>query len=85
VAITQYILGVRAEHDGLRIDPCVPATWKIVHVQRVFRGKRVRITIKNRKGVEHGVVHVMLNGRAYPSNLLRSEDLADDNTVTVTL
>jgi len=85
VAITQYILGVRAEHAGLRIDPCVPAAWKTVHVQRVFRGKRVRITIKNPRGVEHGVTRVLLNGRAYSSNLLRSEDLAEDNLVTVIL
>ena len=27
VAITQWILGIRPEHDGLRIDPCLPAAW----------------------------------------------------------
>lgn len=25
---TKYILGIRPEHDGLRIDPCVPDSWK---------------------------------------------------------
>ena len=25
---TQYILGIRPEVDGLRIDPCIPAAWK---------------------------------------------------------
>jgi cellobiose phosphorylase len=85
VAITQYILGVRAEHAGLRIDPCIPAGWKTVRVQRMFRGKRVQITIKNPRGVEHGVTRVTLNGRVYASNLLRSEDLAADNKVVVIL
>jgi cellobiose phosphorylase len=24
---TQYILGVRAEYNGLRVDPCIPSAW----------------------------------------------------------
>jgi hypothetical protein len=51
----------------------------------MFRGKRVQITIKNPRGVEHGVTRVTLNGRVYASNLLRSEDLAADNKVVVIL
>jgi cellobiose phosphorylase len=85
VAITQYIMGVRAEYDGLRIAPCIPATWKTVRIHRVFRGKRVRINIHNPHGVEYGVRSVILNGRTYASNLLRTDDLATDNLVTVTL
>ena len=27
VAISQWILGIRPEHDGLRIDPVLPADW----------------------------------------------------------
>ena len=27
-AATQYILGIRAGYDGLRIDPCIPAAWE---------------------------------------------------------
>ncbi len=28
VALTQWILGIRPDHDGLRIDPCLPADWE---------------------------------------------------------
>ena len=28
VAVTQWILGIRPEHDGLRVDPCLPATGR---------------------------------------------------------
>ena len=27
VAVTHWILGIRPEHHGLRIDPCLPAAW----------------------------------------------------------
>ncbi|NLF39604.1 glycosyl transferase, partial [bacterium] len=47
VAITQYILGVQAEYSGLRIDPCVPQTWRKFSVRRVYRGKECAITVRN--------------------------------------
>ena len=36
---TQFILGIRPEIDGLRIDPCIPKAWPGFTVKRVFRGK----------------------------------------------
>jgi len=37
-AITQYILGVRPEYDGLIVDPCIPKKWDGFKMQRKFRG-----------------------------------------------
>jgi cellobiose phosphorylase len=45
VAVTQWILGIRPEHDGLRIDPCLPAGWEGFEAQRRFRGATYRITV----------------------------------------
>jgi len=28
IAISQYILGVRADYNGLTVDPCIPKKWK---------------------------------------------------------
>ena len=36
---TQYILGLRPEVEGLRIDPCIPSTWEGFKAQRRFRGQ----------------------------------------------
>jgi cellobiose phosphorylase len=47
VAVTQWILGIRPEHDGLRIDPCLPATWDGFEAQRRFRGATYRITVSS--------------------------------------
>ncbi|NLY90048.1 MAG: glycosyl transferase [Firmicutes bacterium] len=63
VAITQYILGVRPDFDGLIIDPCLPAELNTVKITRNFRGVCFQITIDNRKtgeftlSVEGGEVH----------------------------
>ncbi len=63
VAISQYILGVRPDFDGLIIDPCIPAKWKGFTVRRVFRGATYLITVKNPGGVERGVARLTVDGR----------------------
>ncbi len=50
VAITQWILGIRPEHDGLRVDPCLPAAWAGFEATRRFRGSTYRIAIRSRSG-----------------------------------
>jgi cellobiose phosphorylase len=47
VAITQYILGIKPEFDGLMIDPCLPPEINEVKICRKFRGIEYRIHIKN--------------------------------------
>ena len=45
VALTQWILGIRPDHDGLRIDPCLPADWDGFEATRQFRGATYRIRV----------------------------------------
>jgi cellobiose phosphorylase len=70
VSITQYILGIRPEHDGLRVDPCVPADMKNFSVSREFRGARYDIAVSNPSGVEKGVTSIILDGTPLEGNLL---------------
>ena len=46
VAITQWILGIRAELDGLRIDPVLPAAWPGFTATRRFRGATYEISVR---------------------------------------
>ena len=39
VALSQWILGIRPEYDGLRIDPCVPAGLGGLHRGAGFPGQ----------------------------------------------
>ncbi len=69
IAVSQYILGVRAEFKGLRVDPCVPKKWKEFRVTRVFRGAEYRIRVKNPSGVSKGVSRMLVDGREVAGNL----------------
>jgi cellobiose phosphorylase len=43
VAITQWILGIRPDYDGLVIDPVLPSDWEGFSAVRRFRGATYRI------------------------------------------
>ena len=53
-AITQWILGIRPEYDGLRIAPVVPERWQGFDAIRKFRGVTYRIAVR-RAGKGNGV------------------------------
>ena len=62
VAVTQWILGVRPEHDGLRVDPVLPSGWTGFAVTRRFRGAAYRITVRRVGGPAARVVRLSVDG-----------------------
>jgi cellobiose phosphorylase len=70
VAISQWILGIRAEYDGLRIDPSLPADWGDFSVTRRFRGARYNITVHKAKGVVGRVTKLTMDGDPVAGNLI---------------
>lgn len=62
VDISQYILGVRPTHAGLRINPCVPADFGDYCVRRRFRGAVYQIQVVNPERVEKGVRQIVVDG-----------------------
>jgi N,N'-diacetylchitobiose phosphorylase len=85
VSATQYILGLRPEVDGLRIDPCIPSTWKGFKATRRFRGKTISIEVKNPDAVCQGVRALTLNGEPLSGNLVPADKLGDRNQVVAIL
>ncbi|UCF35904.1 MAG: glycosyl transferase, partial [Acidobacteriota bacterium] len=69
-AITQFILGIRPDFDGLSIDPCVPEDWERFRVSRRFRGAEYRIAVENPDGVSKGVRQILLNGELLEGTVL---------------
>lgn len=61
-AVSQAILGIRPELDGLRADPCIPSGWAGFTVRRRFRGAAYQITVENPEGVQHGVKELYVDG-----------------------
>lgn len=70
VAISQYILGIIPDYEGLKIDPCIPEEWDGFSVTRKFRGNEYNILIKNPQGVSKGVVKVTVDGVRINGNIL---------------
>ena len=46
VAVSQGILGIQPEYDGLRVQPCLPSNIEGYRTERVFRGTRYEITVQ---------------------------------------
>ena len=69
-AVTQYMLGIRPEYDGLLVDPCIPTDWKGFKATRKFRGATYRIEIVNPNGKSKGIMEVTVDGLPHKSNLI---------------
>jgi cellobiose phosphorylase len=80
---SQYILGIRPEYTGLRIDPCIPSDWPGFSVTRTFRGKRFSIEVRNSNKVQKGVKTLTLNGKILNGNFIPLQQAESSNTVTV--
>ncbi|MNP20613.1 N,N'-diacetylchitobiose phosphorylase [compost metagenome] len=70
VAITQAILGIQADFNGLKVDPCIPAAWDGFEITRVFRGDTYVIKISNPDHVSKGVKSITLNGTPVEGNVI---------------
>jgi cellobiose phosphorylase len=68
--LMQGFCGVSAEHDGLRVEPRLPTSWKWARVRRPFRDATYDIRIENPRGLAVGKVAVELDGKPIEGNLL---------------
>lgn len=69
-AITQYILGIKPEYNGLLINPCIPQNWNEFTITRKFRGATYKITIKNPKKVSKGIESITIDGNLLKEALI---------------
>ncbi|HTT56532.1 MAG TPA: glycosyl hydrolase family 65 protein [Opitutaceae bacterium] len=84
-AAVQWILGIRPEVDGLRIDPCIPRTWPGFILRRNFRGVNVRIEVKNPHGVSRGVQRLTVDRKVVLGNLVPLERLREGGRIVAVL
>ncbi|MDE5419022.1 glycosyl transferase [Labilibaculum sp. DW002] len=69
-AVTQYILGIQPDYDGLRIDPCIPKEWKEYTITRQFRNATYEINILNPLGKNKGVKSMVIDGKPIEGNII---------------
>ena len=83
--VSQYILGIKPDLDGLRVDPCIPKHVEKYTVSRKFRGKTYEIEVLNPSHVEKGVKEMTVDGNAVSGNLIDPSLGGDTVKVTVTM
>ena len=82
---TQYLLGIRPEPGGLRIDPCIPKDWPGFSATRKFRGMALQIEVRNPSGKNRGVTRLELDGAVLEGNFLDVHRLSDGAKIIATL
>jgi cellobiose phosphorylase len=68
--LTQYILGVRPDYDGLMIDPCIPPEWNGFTVTRRFRGATYHIEFLNPVHRTKGAWEITVDGNRLETNII---------------
>jgi cellobiose phosphorylase len=85
VAITQYILGIKPEYNGLKISPCIPKEWTTFKVTRVFRGSTYEILVVNSSHVQKGLSQIVLDGKKIEGDIVPVFQDGEKHLVTVYL
>jgi len=84
-AVTQFILGIKPDYDGLIVDPCIPTSWEGYKVVRNFRGVVYEIEIKNPDKVSKGVKKIVFDGKNLESNKIPVVKRESKHKVIVTM
>jgi cellobiose phosphorylase len=84
VAITQWILGIRPEHAGLRVDPVLPLAWEGFEAVRRFRDATYRIAVRKPAGVVGRVTSLVVDGREVEGTVVPAVPAGTTVTVEAT-
>ena len=70
VNVSQYILGIQPQFDGLAIDPCIPKEFSAFQVKRHFRGADYEIDVQNPEHVEKGIRSLIVDGKEIEGHVI---------------
>ena len=84
-AVSQYILGIQPQYDGLKIDPCIPEEWDGFDIRRKFRGALYKIEITNPDHVSKGVKKISVNEKEIEGNVIPIMNKDSVNVVKVVM
>ena len=69
-AMTNWILGIRPDYNGLLIDPCIPKDWENISIKRIYRGTLYTIFIENPNHKSKGIKDVTIDNQHSKTNLI---------------
>ncbi|MDD3921561.1 MAG: glycosyl transferase, partial [Eubacteriales bacterium] len=80
VNISQSILGIQPDFDGLCVNPCLPAELTGYKLTRIYRGVQYNITVKRT-----GTASMTVDGKAVAGNMIPYDKSKSVCTVEVTI
>lgn len=84
-SITQYMLGIRPQYDGLLVDPCIKHDWDSFSVERRWRNMNISIEVKNPSRVCHGIESLEADGKKLDSALVPADLLHDGSRIVAVM
>lgn len=73
-ALIQYVFGIRAEIDGIRLQPCLPSEWKECSLTKMFRGAVYEISyFQTQEGGCNRIAELLVNGGKWDRSYLPYE------------
>lgn len=85
VGCVEGICGIRPDLNGITIAPSIPSEWNNFRIEKIFRGKKLNITVDNSAHVESGVKELFINGEKLESNYIPADKLSETNDISVVL
>ena len=68
VNLSQALLGIQPEYDGLVVNPCLPKAFGDLRIKRRYRDAEYYIDIRKPDGVEKGVEWMEVDGEKIAGN-----------------
>ena len=85
VGCVEGILGLRPTPKGIEISPAIPDEWDGFTMDKVFRGKKLHITVDNLAHKEGNPEKIILIGVEREPGLIPESDLKDENMIMVVM
>lgn len=83
VGCVEGILGIRPDIKGIRLAPTIPSSFDKLTMDKLFRGKKLHITVLNPNKAETGFKKFMVNGESYADNYIPEEKLLQENEIVI--
>ena len=68
VNLSQALLGIQPEYDGLAVNPCLPKNFGDLKIKRRYRDAEYYIDIRKPDGVVKGVAWMEVDGKKIAGN-----------------
>ena len=79
------ILGIRPDLHGIKIAPSIPREWKELEIDKLFRGKKLHIVVRNPNGRESGCESLSVNGTEVKGNYVPEKLLTEETEIVLTI